>query len=199
VALHLNSEPKYAPTELLAKFQGNHRALVDEGITPYYCFDGFRHPMKKVARAERESKHNVAKQWLDDFYDDARNNRPIDDTRRESAMKYLRDITIPCPLVIGYIVEWMGRENIRFECAPFEAEWQLVQMESENIISAVMTTDGDAIILGAKTVLFDVDFKKKTWKVYRQHDLISGDSPLACLPEIEARRKVRKKKECTMG
>ena len=86
VALHLNSEPKYAPTELLTKFQGNHRALVDEGITPYYCFDGFRHPMKKVAREERESKYNIAKQWLEDFYDDARNNRPIDDTRRESAM-----------------------------------------------------------------------------------------------------------------
>ena len=179
VALRLNSEPKYAPAELLAKFQSNHRALVEEGITPYYCFDGFRHPMKKVAREEREHKHNVAKQWLDSFYDDGRNNRPIDDTRRESAMKYLRDVTVLDPLVISYIVEWMGRENIPFECVPFEAEWQLVQMESENIISAVMTTDGDAIILGAKTVLFDVDFNKKKWKVYRQHDLIAGNSPLS--------------------
>ena len=147
-------------------FKSNHHALVNEGITPYYCFDGFCHPMKKVAREEREKKYNVAKQWLDCFYDDARNDRPIDDTRRESAMKFLRDITIPDPLVVSYIVEWMGRENIPFECAPFEAEWQLVQMESENVVAAVMTTDGDAIILGAKTVLFDVDFKKKTWKVY---------------------------------
>jgi hypothetical protein len=49
MALCLNLEPKNAPTELLAKIQSNHHALVEEGITPYYCFDGFRHPMKKVA------------------------------------------------------------------------------------------------------------------------------------------------------
>jgi 5'-3' exonuclease len=99
--------------------------LVDEGIAPYYCFDGFHHPMKNVAREEQENKYNSAKKWLDCFYDDARNDRPIDDARRESAMKYLRDITIPDPLVVSYIIEWMGRENIPFECAPFEAEWQL--------------------------------------------------------------------------
>jgi 5'-3' exonuclease len=58
-------------------------------------------------------------------------------------------------------------------CAPFEAEWQLVQMESENVVTAVMMTDGDAIILGAKTVLFDVDFEKRRWKVYEQHDLFA--------------------------
>jgi hypothetical protein len=39
-------------------------------------------------------------------------------------------------------------------------------------------TDGDAIILGAKTILFDVDFNKKTWKVYCQHDVTGGNSPL---------------------
>ena len=37
VALCMNSEPKYPPTELLAKFKSDHRALVDSGITPYYC------------------------------------------------------------------------------------------------------------------------------------------------------------------
>jgi hypothetical protein len=37
----------------------------------------------------------------------------------------------------------------------------LVQIESENVVTAVMTTDGNAIILGAKTVLFDVDFKSE--------------------------------------
>jgi hypothetical protein len=32
-------------------------------------------------------------------------------------MKYLRDITIPDPLVVSYIVEWMGCENIPFVLA----------------------------------------------------------------------------------
>jgi 5'-3' exonuclease len=170
VALHLNSEPKYAPFKLLAKFKSNHHAMVNAGITPYYCFDGFCHPMKKVAREEQEKNYNVTRQWLDSFYDDARNNCPINDTRWQAAMKFLRDITIPDPLVLSYIVEWMGHER--------KAEWQLVQMESENVVAAVMMTDGDAIILGAKTILFDVDFNKKTWKVYCQHDVTGGNLPL---------------------
>jgi hypothetical protein len=106
--LRLNSEPKYAQTELLAIFQYNHHALVDDGIAPYYCSDGFCDPMKKVAWEERENKYNVAKQWPNCFYNDACNDRPIDDARRESVMKYLHDITIPDPLVVSYIVEWMG-------------------------------------------------------------------------------------------
>jgi 5'-3' exonuclease len=152
VALHLNSEPKYAPTELLAKFKSSHHAMANAGITPYYCFDGFCHPMKKVAHEEQDKNYKITRQWLDSSYDDARNNCPINDTRRQAAMKFLQDITIPDPLVVCYIVEWMGHENILFECAPFEAEWQLVQMELENAVAAIMMTDGDAIILGAKTI-----------------------------------------------
>jgi hypothetical protein len=117
VVLCLNSEPKYAPTELLAIFQYNHHALVDDRIAPYYCSDGFCHPMKKVAWEEQENTYNITKQWLNCFYDDAHSDHAIDDARRESAMKYLRDITIPVPLVVSYIVEWMGCENIPFVLA----------------------------------------------------------------------------------
>jgi 5'-3' exonuclease len=113
------------------------------------------------------------------FYDNAHNDHPIDDARRESAMKYLCDITIPDALVVSYIVEWMGCENIPFECAPFEAEWQLFQMESENVVTAIMMTAGNVIILGAKTVLFHVDFKKRRWKVYEQHNVVAGNLPLS--------------------
>jgi hypothetical protein len=93
--LRLNSEPKYAQMELLAIFQYNHHVLVDDGIAPYYCSDGFCDPMKKVAWEEQENKYNVAKQWPNCFYHDACNDCPIDDARRKSVMKYLRDITIP--------------------------------------------------------------------------------------------------------
>jgi hypothetical protein len=103
VALHLNSEPKYAPTELLAKFKSNHHVMANAGITPYYCFDGFCHPMKKVAHGEQHKNYKITRQWLDSFYDDAWNNCPINDTRRQAAMKFLQDITIPDPLVVSYI------------------------------------------------------------------------------------------------
>jgi len=179
VALCMNSEPKYKPTELVTKFQINHRSLVDAGITPYYCFDGFRHPMKVVARKERDEKKNKAEEWLSAFYRDGLENRPIDDARRELAMRYLRDLTNPDELIVSCIIEWMEREKILYDCAPFEAEWQLVQLEKEGVVDAVMTTDGDAIILGAKVVLFDDDFSKSRWKVYRQEDILRGGSPIS--------------------
>jgi hypothetical protein len=46
--------------------------MVNAGIiTPYYCFDGFCHPMKKVAHGEQDKNYNITRQWLDSFYDDA--------------------------------------------------------------------------------------------------------------------------------
>lgn len=182
VALRMNSEPKYPPTELLAKFKSDHRALVDSGISPYYCFDGYRHPMKKVARLERDNKHNKAKQWLDSFYADARANRPIEPERRDSAMKYLKDVTNPDETITSYVLDWMNREGIAHECSLMEAEWQLVQLEKEKVIDVIMTTDGDAIVLGGKTILFDINFNKKQWKVFRQEEFLRGNAPLAKYP-----------------
>lgn len=108
-----------------------------------------------------------------------RDDLPIDDATREKDMKYLRDFTNPDELVVSIIIDWLESENIAYECAPYEAEWQLVQAEKEGVIDAVMTTDGDAIILGAKVVVFDVNFKKKQCKVCRQEEFITGKVPLA--------------------
>jgi len=193
VALCMNSVPKYPPTELLAKLKSDHRALVDSGITPYYCFDGFCHPMKKVARVERDNKYNRAVQWLESFYTDAREECPIDTERRELAMKYLRDVTVPNEMITSYLLEWMKSENIGHECSAMEAEWQLVKLEHDKRINAILTTDGDAIVLGGELVLFDVNFTKREFRglrkrsfcvemhhlqsIHRQH----GQQSAACL------------------
>jgi len=182
VALCMNSVPKYPPTELLAKLKSDHRALVDSGITPYYCFDGFCHPMKKVARVERDNKYNRAVQWLESFYTDAREECPIDTERRELAMKYLRDVTVPNEMITSYLLEWMKSENIGHECSAMEAEWQLVKLEHDKRINAILTTDGDAIVLGGELVLFDVNFTKREFRVFRQEEFLCGNAPLAKYP-----------------
>ena len=181
----MNSVPKHPPFELLAKLKSNHQQFIDAGIMPYCCFDGHRHAMKKVARKEREKKHDAAKRWLEEFYDDAaRNNRLIDEPRRESAMKYVREFTSPDELIVTHIIDWMKRDNAWCDCAPFEAEWQLVQAEKQKLIDAAATTDGDAVMLGAKMVFFDVDFQKKKFKVCQQEEVCRGNYPLsACSPD----------------
>jgi hypothetical protein len=169
------STNKYPPTKLLAKLKSDHRALVDSGITPYYCFNGFCHPMKKVARVEQDNKYNKAKQWLESFYTDAREGRPIDVEKCELAMKHLRAVTVPNEMITSYLLEWMKSENIGHECSAMEAEWHLVKLECYKCIDAILMTDGDAIVLGGTIVLFDINFAKKECRVFRQEEFLGND------------------------
>jgi 5'-3' exonuclease len=85
-------------------------------------------------------------------------------------MKYLKDVTVPNEMLTSYLLDWMKSDNIGYECSPMEAEWQLVKLEREKRIDAIMTTDGDAIVLGANVVLFDVNFTKKECRVFRKEE-----------------------------
>jgi 5'-3' exonuclease len=75
-------------------------------------------------------------------------------------LRHLKKITVPDALFVSYIVQWMKKQDgLQFECAPFEAEWQLIHLERQGVVNYVYTTDGDSIILGADRVITDIDFK----------------------------------------
>ena len=56
VALCMTCRPRYLPSNALSLLQLWHNTLVNEGIKPYYVFDGCRHPMKSVARLKRDAE-----------------------------------------------------------------------------------------------------------------------------------------------
>ena len=94
-------------------------------------------------------------------------------------MAKLRDYCNPDELVLGCVLDWMREETIDFLGAPFEAEWQLAKMEKDGRIDAVLTTDGDAIILQCESVYFDFDPSKKEWREYKKANILSGSYPLS--------------------
>ena len=71
----------------------------------------FRHPMKKVARVNHETiSTTVQNSGSNHFTHDARESRPIETDRREMAMKYLRDVTVPNEMITSYLLSgWRVR------------------------------------------------------------------------------------------
>ena len=55
------------------------------------------------------------------------------------------------------------REKIFYACAPFEAEWQCVHRERNNIVDSIISVDGDCIILGARKIYFKDKFENDTF------------------------------------
>ena len=94
-------------------------------------------------------------------------------------MAKLRDYCNPDELVLGCVLDWMQEETIDFLGAPFEVEWQLAKMEKDGRVDAVLTTNGDAIILQCESVYFDFDPSKKEWREYKKADILSGSYPLS--------------------
>ena len=70
----------------------------------------------------------------------------------------------------------MEENSINYMCATFEAEWQCVYLEKHNIVDAIMSTDGDFVVLGAKKLCFNVNFRDETFQLcHRTIDAMSDD------------------------
>jgi len=180
----LLAHPPYPPTDLVTSIKCLHNNLVKAGVIPYYVFDGSRHPMKSVARQQRDKKLEKAREHIENFYSRGRNGEIIDEEHRIEALKYSRDLAVPTIEILGEIVlNWMKPAGINYCCAPFEAEHQLIQMEKDGRIQGIMTEDGDAIILGANKVYFKVDVLNSKWKIY-DAILSTRDTPLGSVEKI---------------
>ena len=52
-ALPLNCNPSYPPTELIKTLSTWHQSMLGHNVTPYYVFDGRKHPMKRNTHLDR--------------------------------------------------------------------------------------------------------------------------------------------------
>ena len=122
-------------------------------IKAIFVFDGSRHPAKQ--RTDDERKHN---------FDEAQTklaaivaeNRAAD----ARAVKLWRGkcTTIRAD-VIAMVVQFLKEKNCEYICAPYEADFQLVFMEKQGKIQAILTEDGDLFVLGGSTLIMNLDLK----------------------------------------
>ena len=149
--------------------------LRKHNITPRFIFEVRRHPMKCVARASRDKKKEDALKIINEFNEKCNRNKDVVDVNeqfrvsesdRAEYQKALTAFSRPNEQVINLVVSWMRKNGIEYECAPYEAEWQLVKLEKDGIINAIVSIDGDCVVLGAKRVIFSLDYKREMYREY---------------------------------
>ena len=76
----------------------------------------------------------------------------------------MRKISKLSPQMKGEIVNFLkaSTNNCSVLMAPFEAEWQLVYEEKCGRIDGILTTDSDAIVLGAENMYIDMSMAQCT-------------------------------------
>ena len=72
----------------------------------------------------------------------------------------------------------MKDDSIAFVCAPFEAEQQLVKLEKDGKSDAVISMDGDCLVLGHKKIMHNMDWRKKKFEMHDQKEAIETNECL---------------------
>jgi 5'-3' exonuclease len=132
------------------------------GATLVFVFDGRDHPMK-LASQERVTKRLALEEELQKLIADA---DPSDRARVEQLWKltvYVRED------VVALVLELACEMNIGCVGSPFEADWQLVHLERQGIIDAIITVDSDLIVLGGQDIAFRCNDKAQFIR-YQQTD-----------------------------
>ena len=121
------------------------------GIILLLIYDGSRNPLKKTTNDARQKGPEEAATLLRDY---AAATTVFSETELQSlsvkAVFMREDVHLA-------MVEWAERNHIRYCCAPIEAEWQLLALEEQSIIDAILTIDSNILVGGAKMVIIDVD------------------------------------------
>ena len=94
----------------------------------------------------------------------AQHPETVTDADRSTLVKNLKNVASRTEAVTSMVVKWMQDQQIPFIGAPWEGEWQLVQMERDGRIDGIIANDGDCFILGSRRIIFDIDFGKRQFR-----------------------------------
>jgi hypothetical protein len=97
------------------------------GIKIVLVCDGHQNPLKGATDADRKRDIAIALQKMRDI-EQRRNIDDMDDYKKwKKRSMFIRDD------IICYVMDWAKRHQVLVVGAPFEADYQLVQLEKENI------------------------------------------------------------------
>lgn len=112
--------------------------LEKSNISIILVFDGSRNPLKALENEKRRKKAEEAKLQLKAYWSN---------TDSTFSGKNLLAMMRKNVMASGYTTlvakEWAIKQKIKYCSAPIEAEWQLVSLEEQGIVDAIITSDTD--------------------------------------------------------
>lgn len=118
------------------------------GVTPYLVFDGDNLPSKAKTEEARASRRIESKKIGLELYRAGRKNEAYQELQKAV------DVT---PYMARMLIEELKKLKIQYVVAPYEADSQLVYLESKGLISGILSEDSDMLVFGARRLLSKLD------------------------------------------
>lgn len=120
------------------------RLLQHHGVVPYIVFDGDYLPSKAITEKDRAKKREDSKKL------GLQLQRAGKVSQAYLELQKAIDVT---PEMARQFIEELKKAGIQYVVAPYEADAQLVYLERQGIISAILSDDSDLLVFGAKCLL----------------------------------------------
>ena len=122
--------------------------LLDFGVTPYLVFDGASLPSKAETNASRKIIREKSKVSGHALYAAGNTSAAYNE--------FQKGVEITTTMV-ACVVRGLRRANVQYIIAPYEADAQLVYLERQGIIDAILSEDSDLLVFGAKHLITKLD------------------------------------------
>ncbi|KAI5283477.1 Rad2 nuclease, partial [Ascosphaera acerosa] len=118
------------------------------GIIPYVVFDGDNLPGKAATEEERAAKRASHR---------ATGLALLDSGRTKDAHREFQGAVDVTPSMARAFIDELRRLDIKYVVAPYEADAQLVYLESQGMVDAILSEDSDLLVFGAKRLISKLD------------------------------------------
>jgi len=152
--------PKCDNSQLFCLFLNRKKAFFDfYDIKIVLVFDGGRNPLKEATNDNRSRGWVEAATKLHQM----RVGEIEFDLTKMYEYSY-KSVYVSDDLRLA-MKEWCMNDDVKFLCAPVEADSQLVSLQFQGIIDAILTEDSDILVIGATKVVYQTIFNKDLkWK-----------------------------------
>jgi 5'-3' exonuclease len=146
------------------------KMFLDHQVTPYMVFDGDYLPSKAETEKSRSASRENAKRKGMELLQEGNN---------QAAFDYLQKSVDITPTMAAQVIHELKKLGLPYVVAPYEADAQMVYLESRGIVQAIVSEDSDLLIFGASKLLTKlndraelVEIDKARFRLCREISLI---------------------------